>query len=96
MSGATGLPGKSTLLTNQSSPFFSVPGTPWAYSGLEISSPSAALTRRRSSRSGRGKQRALAVEVGVEEGQAAKPFVDGDRHVSGGQRDRHAQKCAVR
>ena len=32
----TGFPTSSPLPTTQSKAFFSVPGTPWAYSGLEI------------------------------------------------------------
>src|SRR5438034_3235690 len=37
---ATGLPYNSPLATTQSSAFFSTPGTPCAYSGLEIKTPS--------------------------------------------------------
>jgi hypothetical protein len=39
---ATGLPYNSPLLTTQLSTFLRAPGTPWAYSGLEIKTPSAA------------------------------------------------------
>ena len=43
-SSATALPGNSALATSQSSAFFRHPGTPCAYSGLEISSASARPT----------------------------------------------------
>lgn len=49
VSSPTGLPGISGPLTSQSSAFFSVPDTPWAYSGLEMRNAStwASCTRRR-------------------------------------------------
>jgi len=40
----TGFPTSSPLPTTQSKAFFSVPGTPWAYSGLEITTAAAAFT----------------------------------------------------
>src|SRR6516225_3053661 len=40
----TGFPISSPLPTTQSKAFFSVPGTPWAYSGLEITTAAAAFT----------------------------------------------------
>jgi hypothetical protein len=39
---ATGLPITSVALTSQSRAFFKEPGTPWAYSGDEMTIPSAA------------------------------------------------------
>ena len=44
---ATGLSISSPLETSQSSAFFKTPGTPCAYSGLEISSASCACTSNR-------------------------------------------------
>ena len=41
---ATGLPSIAGSLTSQSSPFLNAPGRPWAYSGVEIKSPSAEPT----------------------------------------------------
>src|SRR5207244_7055470 len=51
---ATGLPYNSPLATTQSSAFFSTPGTPCAYSGLEIKTPSLACSCERKSTTGGG------------------------------------------
>lgn len=49
LTSATGIPGNSKLLTSQSSAFLREPGTPCAYSGVEMSSASASPTRCRNS-----------------------------------------------
>src|SRR6476660_5488444 len=51
---ATGLSYSSPLLTSQSSAFFMTPGTPCAYSGLEIRTPSLASSWDRKSRTAGG------------------------------------------
>jgi hypothetical protein len=51
---AVGICGNSTLGTSQSRPFFITPATPWAYSGLQMISPSAAPIRRRRSTTAAG------------------------------------------
>src|SRR5262249_5086538 len=48
-SRTTGLPSSSPLETIQSSAFLSAPGTPCAYSGVEMTTPSAARRSARSS-----------------------------------------------
>jgi hypothetical protein len=72
---ATGLPGSSTLATSQSSAFLSDPGTPCAYSGLQISSPSA---RRRAPRARARARGHVDVVVRVEVRQRREAVVQLD------------------
>src|SRR3546814_12076051 len=62
LSSASGLPTNSGPLTSQSSAFFITPDTPCAYSGLQISSPSAAATASQIGRATRGERVGQYVE----------------------------------
>ena len=78
---ATGRPGTSGPLTSQSSAFFSAPGTPCAYSGLQITRASAVGDRAPPAGDRRRRGGPVAVEVGVEGRQVGQPVEAGDADV---------------
>jgi len=68
---ATGFSGNSELLTSQSNAFFNEPGMPRAYSGDEISRPSAmAISSRKIRTAGGGSPMSRS---GLKAGRSARP-----------------------
>jgi hypothetical protein len=80
---ATGFSASSPLPTTQSRAFLRTPGTPWAYSGLEITTPSAAPSWKRNlATTG---SRDVLVDVWIEGRQQLELVVDRYVHRSGGE-----------
>ena len=94
---STGLSMNSPLETVQSRAFLNEPGTPWAYSGLEMTKPSAARSWSRKVPTARPwGDRAFFVQIGVERRQRADAVADGYDHGRRGEADRCAQQRRVR
>ncbi len=70
---ATGSPGTSGPLTSQSSAFFSAPGTPWAYSGLQITNASAPAMAARHRATAGGGVAPSPSRSGLNAGRSARP-----------------------